>query len=42
MIAGAKRKRGSTYTNLVDNHLVETDRSQRRLDNVGDGSGSKD
>lgn len=36
-------KRGwDAYTNLIDEHLVETDRAERALDNVGDGSRGKD
>ena len=30
-----------TYTNLIDKHLIQTNRAQGALDNVGDGSSSK-
>lgn len=34
--------RGITYSNVVDEHLVETDGAEGRLDDVSDGGAGKD
>jgi hypothetical protein len=34
-----KSVKKSAHSNIVDQHFVETNRTQRRLDNVGDGGG---
>lgn len=39
MNAGSKR---DAYTDIIHHHLVQTGRTERALDNIGDGLRSKD